>query len=167
MSVNYQINAVKFCDGHAAIKDHEWYNWKNTSAQPTMTHKPSSSRHQDEVRCWTRLEKQLVLLCNKGHGIADFIVRWSRKWSHFHSFIPLHVCGLAAPLLWGSVCQTTLMWAWMHSLPNSHALGCIFHTISRNHARLPYLITEPRLLAFLLFPSFTPSPPLDTPVLSL
>ncbi len=44
----------------------------------------------------------------------------------------------------------------MHSLLNSYAQGCSFHTISRNHAKLPYLITGPYSLAFLLFSSFTP-----------
>ncbi len=60
------------------------------------------------------------------------------------------------PLFWGSIHQTMLTWAWMHSLLNSYAQGCSFHTMSRNHAKLPYLITGPYSLAILLFSSFTP-----------
>ncbi len=112
-----------------------------------MTHKPSSRhRMRYSAECvW----KITPVLCNKGHGINTFYCGWSRKWIHFHSFIPLHVCGLTAPLLWGSIYQTMLMWAWMHSLLNL-ARAADF-TMSRNHAKLPYLITGPYSLAFSYF----------------
>lgn len=70
------------------------------------------------------LEKQPVL-CNKGHGIV-FIVRYSRKWIHFHSFVPLHACGTVVPLC-GEVFvrQATWVQPWIHSLFSPQCTNCI------------------------------------------
>lgn len=70
MSVNYQKMLGTFGMDTRQSKTTNGIIGINTSARPTMTHKPSSSPHQADG-----LEKQLALLCNKGHRIAHFIVR--------------------------------------------------------------------------------------------